>query len=154
MFGTSITPPSDRKHKFSTNIPPARPWQPPWKTTMDSTPPDSVQIPCNSVQWVRLPCIYDNAGVLSSYYSSHITCMTGTTHTSNQPRQANFDNDKVYIVIDINCSVTMWHPKQDFVEPLKKYDALSTDFRVQRCTRFMRASSLVPLMTVLVILVG
>ena len=40
MFGTSIEPPSNLKYKCSTNGFPAGPWETPWKTTMDSTPPD------------------------------------------------------------------------------------------------------------------
>ena len=40
MLGTSIVPPSDWKHKCSTNSPPADTWQPPRKTIMYSTTTD------------------------------------------------------------------------------------------------------------------
>ena len=46
--------------------------------------------------------------------------MTGTTHTSIQPRQDKFDTNGVSIVIDNWCSGIMSYFKQDFVDPLKK----------------------------------
>ena len=85
---------------------------------MELTPPDSVQIPYDSGQWVHLTCIYDNAGCLESCDSSHITCVDGTTQTSSQTWQANFDTDGFSIVVYYHCYVTMLHYKQDFVVPL------------------------------------
>ena len=46
--------------------------------------------------------------------------MTGTTHTSSQIRQAEFDTDRFSIGIDNRCYITMPYLKQDFVGPLKK----------------------------------
>ena len=82
---------------------------------MAVTPPDSVQIPCDSVQMVHLPLIYDDSGCLYSCDSSHITYMTGTTRTSIQTLQAKFYTDGFSIDIDNRCSVTMSYSKQDFL---------------------------------------
>ena len=119
-MGTSIAPPSDWKHKYSTNISPNVPWQTPWETEFDSTPPDSLQIPYDSGQQFHLTHIYNNAGCLASCNSFHITCITGATHTSSQPHQSKFDTNVVSIGIDNQCYITISHSKQDFVEPLKK----------------------------------
>ena len=86
---------------------------------MNSKPPDSVKIPCDSGQRVHLPHIYDNFDCLASCDSSHITYMTGTTHTSIQPHQEKFYTYGVSISIDNRCYVTMSHPKKDFVRTLK-----------------------------------
>ena len=80
--------------------------------------------------------------------------MTGTNHTSSQTRQAKFDTYVVSIGIDDRVSTNMSYYKQDFEGPLKNYGALSTDFWVQRCTQFMSAPSLGPLITILSILIG
>ena len=119
-MGTSIAPPSNSKHKFSTNSPPYGPWYHPWKTTMDSTPPNPFQIPCDPGRIVRLTCICDNSVCVASYKSSHITCMVVATHNSIQTHQANFDTSGISISIDNFCSVTILHSRQDFVGPLKK----------------------------------
>ena len=87
---------------------------------MESTPNDSAQIPCDSGQRDNLPHIYDNVGFLEFCNSSHITCITGTTHTSSQPCQDKFDTDGVSIVSDNRRYITMSHFKHEFVGPLKK----------------------------------
>ena len=66
---------------------------------MELTPPDSLQIPCDSGWWVHLPRKYDNYGCLASLDSSHITCITCKSHTSIHPFQAKFDTDVVSIGI-------------------------------------------------------
>ena len=115
---TSIAPPSDWKHKYSTNSSPDGTWKPPWKTIMDSTRIDSVLIPCDLGQQVHLSCIYDNDNCLNSYNSFYSTFMTGTNHTSSYSSQAKFDTNKLSICIYNHCYVTMPHPKQDIFDPL------------------------------------
>ena len=151
---TSIAIPSDWKNNFLTNSSPDGPWQPPWKTAIYLTPPDSVQIMCDSCQRVHLPRIYDNAWCLASWDSLHITFITGTTHTSNQPHQSNFYTYGFSVVVDNRFSVTMLHSKQDFLGGLKKGLCVINGFEDPKCTQFMRAPSLGSLMTILVILVG
>ena len=56
-WGTFIDLTGDWKHKCSTNSSHVVPCQPPCKTKMDLTPPDSVQIPCESGQMAHLSCI-------------------------------------------------------------------------------------------------
>ena len=87
---------------------------------MDSTSPDSVQIPCESVQRYHLPHIYDNARFLASCNSSKINFMTGNTNTSSHTHQYKFDTDEISIGMDTRCSVTMSYFKQGFVGPLKR----------------------------------
>ena len=45
-------------------------------------------------------------------------------------------------------------PSNTLWAPFKKYGALSTDLKVQRCTKFMRAQFLGTLITITVIFIG
>ena len=154
MLGTSIARPSDWKHKFSTNIFPFGPWKYPWKTTIESTPPDSVQIPCDLGQRVQLPCIYDNVGYLPTWDSLHTIWMNGTIHNSSQTWKISLTPVFFPLILIITVLWPCRIPSRTKWCPLKKDGTLSMDLSVQNCTQFMRAPLLGPLMKIPVIIIG